>query len=143
LDNLALLKGFASKVPATPGLTMEFNPAIKAQIMNYMSGGVPYTMMTRRLPTWLVDGPAAEWMMDDPSSPWLAERAAIAPDLAAAVAAARAQTGTDHVIVFDSLAGALHVSEPLGRLLLERAPAVAAHVRDTALPKWLAQRRLH
>jgi len=142
LDNLALLKGFASRLPDTPGLTMEFNPAIKAQIMNYMAGGVPYTMMTRRLPTYLVDGPAAEWLIDDPASPWLGERAHIAPDLPAAITAARAATGSDHLIVFDSTPGALHVSEPLGQLLLERAPAVAEHVRTHALPKWLTQRGL-
>ena len=142
LDNLALLKGFASRLPETPGLTMEFNPAIKAQIMNYMAGGVPYTMMTRRLPTYLVEGEAANWLIDDPASPWLGDRAHIMPDLPAAVAAARAATGTDHLIVFDSTPGALNMSESLGRFLLERAPAVAEHVHTHALPKWLAQRGL-
>ena len=68
LDNLALLKGFASRLPDTAGLTMEFNPAIRAQVMNYMAGGVPYTMMTRRLPTYLVEGPAADWLISDPCS---------------------------------------------------------------------------
>jgi hypothetical protein len=142
LDNLALLKGFASRLPETPGLTMEFNPAIRAQVMNYMAGGVPYTMMTRRLPTYLVEGPTADWLIDDPSSPWLGERAVVAADLPAAVAAARSATRTHDVVVLDSTPGALHVSEPLGRRLLERAPAVVEHVTSTALPRWLAQRGL-
>jgi len=142
LDNLALLKGFASRLPETPGLTMEFNPAIKAQVMNYMAGGVPYTMMTRRLPTYLVQGPAAEWLINDPCSPWLGERAHIAPDLERAVVEACERSGTANVAIFDATPGALHVSEPLGRLLLDRAPAVREHVRTVSLPKWLAQRRL-
>lgn len=142
LDNLALLKGFASRLPDTPGLTMEFNPAIRAQIMNYMAGGVPYTMMTRRLPTYLVEGPAADWLIGDPCSPWLAERAEIAPDLPTAIDMARSTTGTEHLIVFDATPGALHVSESLGELLLARAPAVAEHVRSVALPRWLSQRGL-
>jgi hypothetical protein len=142
LDNLALLKGFASKLPETAGLTMEFNPAIKAQVMNYMAGGVPYTMMTRRLPTYLVDGPAADWMIGDPSSPWLAERAIRLPDLETAVAQATSSAGTPNVIVYDATPGALHVSESLGRHLLQRAPAVAAHVREVLLPRWLDQRGL-
>ncbi len=142
LDNLALLKGFASRLPDTPGLTLEFNPAIRAQVMNYMAGGVPYTMMTRRVPTFLVEGPAADWLIGDPCSPWLGDRAAIEASLPDAVAAARRTTGVDHVIVFDSTPGALHVSRALGEHLLARAPDVAAHVRDVALPKWLAQRGL-
>jgi hypothetical protein len=142
LDNLALLKGFASRLPDTPGLTLEFNPAIRAQVMNYMAGGVPYTMMTRRVPTFLVQGPAADWLIGDPCSPWLGDRAEIAPSLPDAVAAARRATGTDHVIVLDSTPGALHVSRPLGEHLLARAHDVAAHVREVALPKWLAQRGL-
>ncbi len=143
LDNLALLKGFASRLPDTPGLTMEFNPAVRAQVMNYMAGGVPYTMMTRRVPTFLVEGPAADWLIGDPCSPWLADRAEIAPSLPAAVEAARRATGVEHLIVFDSTPGAFHVSRALGEHLLARAPDVAAHVRDVALPKWLAQRGLH
>lgn len=142
LDNLALLKGFASKLPDRAGLTMEFNPAIRSQIMNYMAGGVPYTMMTRRLPTYLVDGPAAEWLIDDPSSPHLGDRAILSPDLPSAVQAARSLTGTDDVIVFDSTPGILHLSRGLGEFLLERAPAVLEHVTTTALPKWMAQRGL-
>lgn len=142
LDNLALLKGFASRLPDTPGLTMEFNPAIRAQVMNYMAGGVPYTMMTRRLPTYLVDGPAADWLIGDPSSPWLADRAEIVADLPTAIERARRATGTDQVIAFDSTAGALHVSRGLGEFLLDRAPEVAEHVRRVALPNWLAQRGL-
>ena len=110
--------------------------------MNYMAGGVPYTMMTRRLPTYLVEGPAADWLIGDPCSPWLGDRAQIAPSLPDAVAAARRATGVDHVVVLDSTPGALHVSRPLGEHLLARAPDVAAHVRDIALPKWLAQRGL-
>jgi hypothetical protein len=46
------------------------------------------------------------------------------------------------VIVYDGLAGALHVSESLGRHLLDRAPTVAADVTNRLLPKWLAQRDL-
>ena len=141
LDNLALLKGFASKLPETPGLTMSFNPAIKAQVMNYMAGGVPYTMSTRRLPTYLVDGPAADWLIDDPSSPWLGERAERVADLETAVRRACDAAGTRNVAIFDSTPGALHVSEPLGRMLLERAPEVRRHVEEVALPKWLDQRR--
>jgi len=141
LDNLALLKGFASKLPETAGLTMEFNPAIKAQVMNYMAGGVPYTMMTRRLPTYLVDGPAADWLVDDPCSPWLGERALRLPDIDTAVRTACERAGTDHVAIFDSTPGALHVSESLGEFLLDRAPSVRERVLTESLPKWIAQRR--
>jgi hypothetical protein len=44
------------------------------------------------------------------------------------------------VIVYDGLAGALHVSESLAEELLAKAPAVAADVADRLLPKWLEQR---
>jgi hypothetical protein len=142
LDNLALLKGFASHLPEAPGLTMEFNPAIKAQVMNYMAGGVPYTMMTRRVPTYLVDGPAAHWLIEDPCSPWLGDRAEVVPDLEGAVAIACERAGTSNVVVFDSTPGALHVSESLGRLLIERAPSVRHGVLHDNLPRWLAQRHL-
>jgi hypothetical protein len=140
LDNLALLKGFASRLPERSGLTMEFNPAVKAQVMNYMAGGVPYTMMTRKLPTYLVEGPAAEWLIADPCSPWLAERAVRSPNLSAAVEAARAAAGTEHVIVYDGTPGAIRVSEALALLLRERAPAVRQHVHEVLLPRWLRQR---
>ena len=144
LDNLVLLKGFASRLPETSmGSTMEFNPAIKAQVMDYMAGGVPYTMMTRRLPTYLVEGPAADWLYRrSHAHPGSASEPRSLPT-SPTVVRTSVQPPATPITSPSSTAtpGALHVSEPLGRLLLERAPSVAEHVRTVSLPKWIEQRR--
>jgi hypothetical protein len=43
LDNRALLSAFTSKLPTNPGLFLRTNPAIKAIVLNYMRGGMPFT----------------------------------------------------------------------------------------------------
>jgi hypothetical protein len=142
LDNLALLSGFTSKLPTNPGLFLKINPAIRAMVVNYMAGGVPFTATARNIPSFAVAGPATRWLFNDPSNPGLADFVQVEPDLETAVARARAVGGTDNVLVYDGLGGAFHVSEPLGRHLLDRAPGVVADVTERLLPKWLAQRDL-
>ena len=141
LDNLGLLGGYTAVLPKDRSLILLPNPAIKCLIMNFMPGGVPFGL-SMHVPTILVDGPAADWLINDPCNPSLADRATLAPDLSTAVADARVISGTDKIIIYDYTPGALHVSESLGRHLLDRAPAVAADVRQRLLPKWLAQRDL-
>ncbi|WP_156767156.1 hypothetical protein [Mycobacterium sp. E796] len=140
LDNLALLSAFTSKLPTNPGLFLRSNPAIKAIVVNYMPGGVPFTSTVRNIPTFLVDGPAAEWLITDPSNAQLAEYVSLITDLPAAMARAKQAAGTDNVIVYDSLPGAFHLSEGLANRMMERAPGVVSDVHHRLLPKWLAQR---
>ena len=118
------------------------NPAVKAFVINYMAGGVPYTYLIDKIPTLVVGRTLWDWLTTDPSACMLGRMAALVEDLPAAMSVARNIARTDKVLVYDGLQGAMHVSEPLAEHLLDRAPAVAEHVRTTLLPRWLAQRNL-
>ncbi|MET0144269.1 MAG: hypothetical protein ABW328_05715 [Ilumatobacteraceae bacterium] len=142
LDNLALMAGLVSVLPTDRGLFLNLNPAIKCLVMNYMPGGVPFIGSIKNIPTILVDGPASKWLINDPCNPSLADYARHAPDLPGAMRDAEEIAGTDKVIIYDGVPGALNVSASLATHLLERAPAVAADVRDRLMPKWLQQRGL-
>jgi hypothetical protein len=118
------------------------NPSIKAIVINYMAGGVPYTYLLEKIPTLVAGRAMWDWLTEDPSGCMLVKRAALAVDLPAAMNVARNIAKTDKVIVYDGLQGAMHVSESLAEHLLERAPEVAREVAENRLPKWLAQRNL-
>ena len=118
------------------------NAAIKAIVINYMAGGVPYTYLIDRIPTLVAGKAVWDWLLQDPSACMLSRSAALADDLPAAMHVARNISGTDNVIVYDSLPGAMHVSQSLADELLAKAPAVAEDVATNRLPKWLAQRNL-
>jgi hypothetical protein len=62
--------------------------------------------------------------------------------LADAINRGKAIAKSDNVVVFDGLAGALHVSEALAQALREAAPRVIEDVERVRLPKWLSQRDL-
>ncbi|MEX2558152.1 MAG: hypothetical protein WEB06_21270 [Actinomycetota bacterium] len=118
------------------------NAAVKALVVNYMAGGIPYTYLIDKIPTLVVGPTLWEWLTTDPSACMLSRLAARAEDLPAAMHVARNIARTDKVLVYDGLQGAMHVSESLADHLLARAPDVAEHVRSTLLPRWLAQRNL-
>lgn len=140
LDRLNL-QGFTATRPPDKNMLLRSNPAVKSFVINYMPGGVPFGY-NAYVPFFIVDGPAAHWLANDPCNPAFRDKAKVVADLSTAVAEARAVSGTDNLLIYDSTPGELHVSEQLGQRLLERAPAVAAEVRERHLPMWLAQRNL-
>ncbi|MBV7477606.1 hypothetical protein [Pseudomonas sp. PDM31] len=140
LDNLAAYNGPAAATRES-GLVYGRNKAIKALVVNYMTGGLPQTPTLQKQPSYVVGKDMYSWVVNDPSNTYAEECITYSPDLPSAVAAACAQAGTDKLFAFDNTQGAFRVSESLAKLLLERAPKVREEVLNHRLPKWLAQRR--
>ena len=140
LDNLALsAHGMGD---AEPGMFMSDGGVIKAIVINYMAGGVPYHGSLKHFPVHVASQQAFKWMINEPSNCYLEDLATVHDGLSDAVQAARAETGCEELMVFDYTPGAFRVTEGLAELLLERAPAVVENVEKNLLPKWLKQRNL-
>jgi hypothetical protein len=118
------------------------NANIKAYVINYMAGGVPYMYLIKDAPTFVTSRPVMDWLEQDPSACWIGDSAVVTDGLADALKRARAIAKSDNVLVYDGLPGAMHVSESLATQLREAAPAVADDVKKVRMPKWLAQRDL-
>jgi len=144
LDNPAL---YAVMMPeSVRGLVgdhmMGENAEIKAFVINYMAGGVPYLYLLRDVPTFVPSREVMTWLSNDPSACWIEDDAMLTDGLADAMRQATALTTSGNVIVYDGLPGALHVSQSLAADLRRAAPAVRADVETNRLPKWLSQRNL-
>jgi hypothetical protein len=143
LDNLGMFESMLpDSFPGKDEYGMGANEAIRCLVVNYMAGGVPYTYLIDKTPMIVVGRQVYDWLCQDPSNTWLSRYAAMSDDLPSALALAGNIAKTENVIVYDSLPGAMHVSESLGAHLLDRAPDVARDVEQHRLPKWLAQRDL-
>ena len=143
LDNLGMFESMLpDSFPGKEEFAMGANEAIRCMVVNYMAGGVPYTYLIDKTPMIVVGRQIYDWLCQDASNTYLSRYAAMSEDLRSAMALAGNIAKTDNVLVYDSLPGAMHVSESLGEHLLARAPAVAADVEQHRLPKWLAQRDL-
>ncbi len=116
------------------------NPAIKMALHNYAWGGYPSAFFSEHIPTLVVGGEQAEVMNRDPQNIEYMSYAVTADNLDTAMRFAYNSAKTDKVIIFDGAAGGINVSEPLARLLLEKAPQVNKRVDEVLLPKWLRQR---
>ncbi|TAM64491.1 hypothetical protein [Mycobacterium sp.] len=144
LDNPAL---YAALLPESMrGLIGQYmmgeNANIKAYVINYMAGGVPYMYLLRGVPTMVTSPKVMDWLAQDPSACWIVNVAEVTDGLADAVQRAMAIANSDNVIVYDGLPGAMHVSESLAEALRRVAPRVIEDVEKVRLPKWLAQRDL-
>jgi len=118
------------------------NPAIGAFVVNYMAGGMPYLYLFQGVPTFVSSPEMLAWMRQDPSACWIDRYATATDGLPEAMRRAREVAGTDKVIVYDGLPGAMHVSPSLADHLRAVASAVVRDVEEVRLPKWLAQRDL-
>ena len=118
------------------------NANIKAYVINYMAGGVPYMYLLKGVPTFVTSHPVMEWLQQDPSACWIGGAAEVTDGLADAMRRAKAITHSDNVIVYDGLPGAMHVSKSLAQALRQAAPRVVEDVERVRMPKWLAQRDL-
>jgi hypothetical protein len=118
------------------------NAAIKAFVINYMAGGVPYMYLLRGVPTFVTGAEMAFWLAQDPSACWIPDASTVTDGLPEAMRRSYEIAGTDNVIVYDGLPGALHVSQGVADDLLAAAPAITRDVAEVRLPKWLAQRNL-
>jgi hypothetical protein len=144
LDNPAL---YSALLPESMrGLVGQYmmgeNANIKAYVINYMAGGVPYMYLIKDAPTFVTSRPVMDWLEQDPSACWIGDSAVVTDGLADALKRAAAIAKSDNVLVYDGLPGAMHVSESLATQLREAAPAVADDVEKVRMPKWLAQRDL-
>ena len=144
LDNPAL---YAALLPESMrGLVGQYmmgeNANIKAYIINYMAGGVPYMYLLRGVPTFVTSPQVMDWLQQDPSACWIGNAAEVTDGLADAIHRAKAIANSDNVLVYDGLPGAMHVSESLAQALREAAPRVIDDVEKVRMPKWLAQRDL-
>ena len=144
LDNPAL---YAALLPeSVRGLVGQYmmgeNANIKAYVINYMAGGVPYMYLIKGVPTFVTSPQVMDWLEQDPSACWIRDASEVTDGLADAVNRAKAIAKSDNVLVYDGLPGALHVSESLAADLREAAPRVIEDVERIRMPKWLAQRDL-
>jgi hypothetical protein len=144
LDNPAL---YAVLLPESiRGLLGQYmmgeNANIKAYVINYMAGGVPYMYLLKGVPTFVTSPQVMDWLRQDPSACWIGDAAEVTDGLADAIRRAKAITDSDNVLVYDGLPGAMHVSESLARALREAAPRVIDDVENVRMPKWLSQRDL-
>lgn len=118
------------------------NANIKAFVINYMAGGVPYIYLIKDVPTFVTSRKVMDWLEQDPSGCWIGNLAQVTDGLADAVARGKAIAQSENVLVYDNLPGALHVSESLAAALRDAAPRVIEDVEQVRMPKWLAQRNL-
>ena len=118
------------------------NANIKAYVINYMAGGVPYLYLLKGVPTFVTSPQVMDWLQQDPSACWIGDAAEVTDGLADAVRRAKAIANSDNVLVYDGLPGAMHVSESLAQALREAVPRVIEDVEKVRMPKWLAQRDL-
>jgi hypothetical protein len=144
LDNPAL---YAALLPdSVRGLVGQFmmgeNANIKAYVINYMAGGVPYMYLIKGVPTFVTSTQVMDWLEQDPSGCWIADSVQVTDGLAEAMRTATTLANSDNVLVYDGLPGAMHVSESLAQQLRDAAPRVTEDVEKVRLPKWLAQRDL-
>jgi len=116
------------------------NPAIKMCLHNYSWGGYPSAFFSEHIPTIVVGQEQAEILSRDSQNIEYMKYSVVAEDTDAAMHFAYATAKTDKVIIFDGAAGGLNVSEPLAKLLRERAPIINERVDKELLPKWLRQR---
>ncbi|MBZ4686463.1 MAG: hypothetical protein PWQ96_1874 [Clostridia bacterium] len=116
------------------------NPAIKMVVHNYAWGGYPSAFFSEHAPTIVVGREQADLLNRDPQNLDYMKHAVIADELDTAMKFAYEVSGTDKVIIFDGAVGGVNVSESLGKLLHEKAPAVSEKVDKELLPKWLRQR---
>lgn len=144
LDNPAL---YAALLPESiRGLVgqqmMGENANIKAYVINYMAGGVPYLYLLKGVPTFVTSPTVMDWLQQDPSACWIGDAAEVTDGLADAIRLATAIASSGNVLVYDGLPGAMHVSESLAQALREVVPRVVDDVQKVRMPKWLAQRDL-
>jgi hypothetical protein len=144
LDNPAL---YAAILPdSMRGLVGQYmmgeNANIKAYVINYMAGGVPYMYLIKGVPTFVTSAQVMDWLEQDPSACWIRDAAEVTDGLADAIERGKAIAKSDNVIVYDGLPGAMHVSESLADELRAAAPRVIEDVETVRMPKWLAQRDL-
>lgn len=140
LDNLALSAHRSSETD--PGLFMGGGDAIKAIVINYMAGGVPYHSSLKHFSLHVASQQAYKWLINEPSNCYVEDLATVHDGLGKAVQAARDETGCEELMIFDYTPGAFRVTEGLAQHLLERAPRVVENVERNLLPKWMAQRKL-
>lgn len=116
------------------------NPAIRMCVHNYAWTGYPSAFFAEHIPTVIVGKEQAELFDRDAQNATYTRHARIVDTTEEAMAYARAQAGTEKILVFDGAFGGINLSEPLRDLLVERAPAVSRRVEEELLPKWLRQR---
>lgn len=116
------------------------NPAINMVVHNYAWGGYPSAFFSEHVPTIVVGREQADVMDRDPQNIEYMSHSLISDSLDTAMKYAYKFAGTDKVIIFDGAAGGINVSEPLGKLLIAKAPQVNKLVDEELLPKWLRQR---
>jgi len=144
LDNPAL---YAALLPESiRGLVGRYmmgeNANIKAYVINYMAGGVPYLYLLKGVPTFVTSQPVMDWLQQDPSACWIGDAVEVTDGLADAMRRATEIADSANVIVYDGLPGAMHVSKSLAQALRQAAPRVIEDVEKVRMPKWLAQRDL-
>jgi hypothetical protein len=118
------------------------NTNIKAYVINYMAGGVPYMYLLKGVPTFVTSPQVMDWLQQDPSACWIGDAAEVTMGLGDAIRRAKAIANSENVLVYDGLPGAMHVSESLAQALRVATPRVIEDVERVRLPKWLAQRGL-
>ncbi len=116
------------------------NPAIKMCVHNYAWTGYPSAFFSEHIPTVIVGKEQAELFDRDAQNATYTKHARIVDTTEEAMAHARRVTGTDKILVFDGAFGGINLSEPLGELLVKRAPEVSRRVDSELLPRWLKQR---
>ena len=87
------------------------NANIKAYVINYMAGGVPYLYLLKGVPTFVTSAQVMDWLQQDPSACWIGDAAVVTDGLADAIQRAKAIAKSDNVLVYDGLPGGLHVSD--------------------------------
>jgi len=116
------------------------NPAIKMCVHNYSWIGYPSAFFARHIPTVVVGEEQGRLFDTDSMNIDYMDYAVTARTTEEALNFAHKVTGTDKVIIFDGAMGGLNVSEPLAKLLMEKAPLISSRVDKELLPKWLNQR---
>lgn len=118
------------------------NPAVRWIVNNYCFIGYPSTFFAQHVPTLVVGRALADLIRSCPQNPHYMRYAAVMDHLEDAVAFACKVAQTCNVLIFDGAVGGFNLTEPLARLLRERAPGVEEIVEQQLMPKWCLQRNL-
>ena len=117
------------------------NKNIKAYIINYMAGGVPYMYLLKGVPTFVTSPQVMDWLQQDPSACWIGDAA----DDRRTCRCDPAGPGNCRLRQRSCLRQAARGHAHLGITCpspLRAAPRVIDDVQKVRLPKWLAQRDL-
>lgn len=134
------ISNFQMRPETSSSCWARMSTSIRSAVLNHALNGLTMLQLPLLYPVVVSNEPAAEMMRRDFSNSEFMDYAETAADLFDAVEIAKDRGGTDKLICFDGLYGAINLSPSMAEHLLEKAPECSRVVDEDLLPRWLKQR---